>query len=500
MICAAVQRLIDYGIKTSLITQEDEYVIRNELMDILRLTDWRDGENNNNSAAIDDILLPLVDYACKQGIIPDTSSSRDLFDTRLMGFLTPMPHEIITEFQRRYDGSAINATDWYYRRSQELNYVRSGRIAKDLRWQHETEYGTLDITINRSKPEKDPRDIALARKQKSGDYPKCQLCPENAGFAGTVKHPARQNLRPIPITVAREDWEMQYSPYSYYNEHCIFFNKKHIPMKIDAAVFEKLFDVIDYLPHYFVGSNADLPIVGGSILSHEHFQGGRYSFAMNRAPIETEFAISRYPNVKAGIVKWPMSVIRLIAEDREELAHCSDLVLETWRGYSDNTALIFAETDGIPHNTITPIARKEGNLYVCDLVLRNNLTTKDRPLGVFHPAPELHHIKKENIGLIEVMGLAVLPARLARDIDLIENMLINGQDICSMPELDQHTKWVEELLIKHSSFTEKNTRIILEQEIGEVFLHVLEDAGVFKCNEAGRSAFMRFIDVLNNIS
>ena len=499
MICTAVQSLIDYGINTSLITKEDELVIRNELMDILKLTDWREGEKSENSPSIEDILQPIVDYACKQGIIQDTSSSRDLFDTKLMGLLTPLPHEIITEFQRRYDGSAIEATDWYYHRSQDLNYVRSGRIAKDLRWKHETEYGTLDITINRSKPEKDPRDIALARKQKSGDYPKCQLCPENAGFAGTVKHPARQNLRPIPMKVAGEDWEMQYSPYSYYNEHCIFFNKKHIPMKIDATVFEKLFDVIDYLPHYFAGSNADLPIVGGSILSHEHFQGGRYTFAMNRAPIETEFSIPRYPHVKAGIVKWPMSVIRLVSEDREELSHCCDLILEKWRGYSDSSALIFAETDGNPHNTITPIAHKEANEYVCDLVLRNNLTTKDRPLGLFHPAPELHHIKKENIGLIEVMGLAVLPARLARDIDLMESMLTTGQDIRSMPELAQHAQWVDQLMTKHKEFTAENTKYILEQEIGEVFLHVLEDAGVFKRNELGHSAFVRFISILNNI-
>lgn len=500
MICTAVQSLIDYGINTSLITQDDEFVIRNELMEILKLTDWREGPKPEHASSIEEILLPLVDYACKQGIIPDTSSSRDLFDTKLMGLLTPMPHEIITEFQRRYDGSAIEATDWYYRRSQDLNYVRSGRIVKDLRWKHETEYGTLDITINRSKPEKDPRDIALARKQKSGDYPKCQLCPENAGFAGTVKHPARQNLRPIPLKVAGEDWEMQYSPYSYYNEHCIFCNNKHIPMKIDATVFEKLFDVIDFLPHYFAGSNADLPIVGGSILSHEHFQGGRYTFAMNRAPIETEFIIKRYPTVKAGVVKWPMSVLRLTSDDREELANCSDLILSTWRDYSDPSVLIFAETDGIPHNTITPIARKEGNKYVCDLVLRNNLTTKDRPLGVFHPAPELHHIKKENIGLIEVMGLAVLPARLAKDIELMEGMFINGQDIRSMPELTQHAYWADQLMQKYTNFTATNTRNILEQEIGEVFLHVLEDAGVFKRNESGKTAFMRFINVLSDFT
>lgn len=500
MICTAVQNLIDYGVRHSLITKADEYVVRNELMDALHLTDWRDTGDTTDSAAIDDILSPLVEYACKQGIIADTSSSRDLFDTKLMGLLTPLPHEIITEFQRRYDGSPIEATDWYYRRSQELNYVRAGRIAKDLRWTHDTEYGILDITINRSKPEKDPRDIALAKRHKSGDYPKCQLCPENAGFAGTVKHPARQNLRPIPIIVDGQDWEMQYSPYSYYNEHCIFFNKKHIPMKIDGSVFKKLFDVIDYLPHYFVGSNADLPIVGGSILSHEHFQGGRYTFAMNRAPIETEFSIPRYPDVIAGIVKWPMSVIRLQSEDREELARCSDLILDKWRDYSDASALIFAETDGIPHNTITPIARKEGSLYICDLVLRNNFTTKDRPLGVFHPAPNLHHIKKENIGLIEVMGLAVLPARLARDLDMMERMLVNGQDIRSMPELEQHAQWACEIIQKYPELTSDNTRTILEQEIGEVFRQVLEDAGVFKRTNEGQSAFMRFISVLNSIS
>ena len=500
MICAAVQRLIDYGISTALITKDDEYVIRNGLMDVLGLTDWQEGEISGEISAIDDILAPIVDYACEQGIIPDTSSSRDLFDTKIMGLLTPMPREIIAEFRSRYEKSPLEATDWYYRCSQDLNYVRAGRIAKDLRWQHETDYGTLDITINRSKPEKDPRDIALARTQKSANYPKCQLCPENAGFAGTLQHPARQNLRPIPITVAGTDWQMQYSPYSYYNEHCIFFNAKHVPMKIDAAVFGKLFDIIDYLPHYMVGSNADLPIVGGSILSHEHFQGGRYTFAMNRAPIETEFEIPGYPNVKAGTVKWPMSVIRLVSEDKDELARCSNLILENWRTYSDDSVMVYAETNGTPHNTITPIAHKDGKKYVCELVLRNNYTTEARPLGVFHPAPELHHIKKENIGLIEVMGLAVLPARLAQDLDRMETMLANGQDIRSIPELEQHADWADEVLAKHPELTAENSRGILEQEVGEVFLHVLEDAGVFKRTEEGKAAFMRFVSVLGSIT
>ena len=497
MICGAIQNLIDYGIKYHLITKADELVVRNELMDALRLTDWKDGVPAESGDTIDEILQPLVDYACKQGIIQDTVNSRDLFDTKLMGYLTPMPREIIAEFERRYKESPEMATDWYYQHSQKLNYVRAGRIAKDLRWKFPCEYGTLDITINCSKPEKDPRDIAAAKNQKSSAYPKCQLCPENAGFAGTAKHPARQNLRPIPMIVGGEDWEIQYSPYGYYNEHCIVFNKKHVPMKIDSAVFGKLFDIIDFLPHYFIGSNADLPIVGGSILSHEHFQGGKYRFAIESAEVEKEFTIPKYPTVKAGIVKWPMSVIRLSSFYRDDLAKCCDLVLERWRAYSDTSALIFAETDGIQHNTVTPIARKNGKEYVCDLVLRNNLTTKDRPLGVFHPNPKLHHIKKENIGLIEVMGLAVLPSRLARNIGMLQRALVSGQSLFAIPELAEHAKWAEELRERHADINESNVKEIVEQEIGMVFLEVLSDAGVFKRDNEGKAAFLRFIDYLN---
>ena len=496
MICGAIQNLLDYGIKYKLITEDDVYVVRNEIMDVLHLTDWKESTSHADNDSIDEILAPIVDYACKQGIIANTSNSRDLFDTKLMGLLTPMPREVIAEFERRYKISPQEATDWYYQYSQELNYVRAGRIAKDLRWTYETEYGELDITINCSKPEKDPRDIATAKRQKASAYPKCQLCPENAGFVGNAKHPARQNLRPIPIKVHKENWEFQYSPYGYYNEHCIIFNTKHIPMKIDASVFDKLFDVLDYLPHYFVGSNADLPIVGGSILTHEHFQGGRYTFAMERANVETEFSIPKYPTVKAGIVKWPMSVIRLRSDNREELASCCDLVLERWRDYSDTSVLIFAETDGIQHNTVTPIARKLGAEYVCDLVLRNNLTTKDRPLGVFHPNPTLHHIKKENIGLIEVMGLAVLPARLAREIGMLERAMASGQNIYALPELTSHAKWAEEVLQKHPEFSADNAREILQKEIGEVFLEVLKDAGVFKRTEEGKAAFIKFVKKL----
>lgn len=498
MICKAVQKLLDYAKHNKLITEDDIYVVRNELMDALQLSDWTESETTYKGETIDEILEPIIDYACKQGIITDTVNSRDLFDTKLMGLMTPMPREIISEFNRLYAESPEKATDWYYKYSCELNYVRAGRIEKDLRWIYSSEYGDLDITINRSKPEKDPRDIAMAKKQKSAAYPKCQLCPENAGFAGTAKHPARQNLRPIPLTVANQKWEFQYSPYGYYNEHCIVFNAEHVPMKIDAEVFGKLFDIIDFLPHYFVGSNADLPIVGGSILSHEHFQGGKYTFAMEKAPIESEFIISKYPNVKAGIVKWPMSVIRLSSNDRNELANCCNLVLQKWRAYSDTSAVIFAETDGIQHNTVTPIARKNGDTYVCDIVLRNNLTTKDRPLGLFHPNPTLHHIKKENIGLIEVMGLAVLPARLASDLGMLERAISGTHSLLGIPELAVHAKWATGIIERHPELNADNARSILEQEIGKVFLEVLCDAGVFKRTDDGKAAFMRFVEFINS--
>jgi len=496
MICGAVQKLIDYAIKNELIASDDMYVVRNQLMEALKLSDWEENNTEYSGESIDEILAPLIGYACENGIIQDTSNSRDLFDTKLMGILTPMPREVIAEFKRRYAVNPKEATDWYFDFSKKLNYVRAGRIAKDLKWTYDCEYGILDITINCSKPEKDPRDIAAAKTQKASAYPKCQLCPENAGFAGHATHPARQNLRPIPMTVNGEKWQLQYSPYGYYNEHCIAFNEAHVPMKIDASVFVKLFDIVDYLPHYIIGSNADLPIVGGSILSHEHFQGGNYTFAMAKAPIEHEFCMEQYPDVKAGIVKWPMSVIRVSSENREELAKCCNEILEKWRAYSDESVGIFAETDGEPHNTITPIARKNGDFYECDLVLRNNITTEDRPLGVFHPNPSLHHIKKENIGLIEVMGLAVLPARLAKEISLLEDAMLNGENLYACPELTHHAEWAEEILKCYPDFCKENARAILEQEIGKVFLEVLEDAGVFKRDDAGKTAFLRFTDFL----
>lgn len=496
MICENVQKLIDYALANSLITKDDVYVVRNQLMEALKLTDWEECSGNYAGESIDDILAPLIAYAVENGMIADTANSRDLFDTKLMGILTPMPREMIAEFHRLYELSPKQATDWYFDISKKLNYVRAGRIAKDMKWLYDCEYGTLDITINCSKPEKDPRDIAAARTQKASAYPKCQLCPENAGFPGHATHPARQNLRPIPLTVNGEEWQIQYSPYGYYNEHCIVFNEKHIPMKIDRSVFDKLFDIIDYLPHYIVGSNADLPIVGGSILSHEHFQGGGYTFAMAKAPVETPFEMSAYPNVSAGIVKWPMSVIRVSSEDRHQLAECCNDILVKWRAYSDEAAGIFAETDGVPHNTITPIARMNGGKYECDLVLRNNITTEDRPLGVFHPKPSLHHIKKENIGLIEVMGLAVLPSRLSKEMVMLEKAMLGGEDLRGIPELTCHAEWAADVLSRHPEFSESTARGILEQEIGKVFLEVLEDAGVYKRTTEGQQAFMRFVDTV----
>lgn len=496
MICDAIQCLINYGITQNLITKADQFVVQNQLMEALHLTDWQlSGAGTEPDASIDAILQPLVEYACSNGIIADTAASRDLFDTKLMGILTPMPHEMIAKFQERYQESPEAATDWYFDISQKLNYVRAGRIAKDKKWKYASEYGMLDITINRSKPEKDPRDIAAARNQKAAAYPKCQLCPENAGFAGNPNHPARQNLRPIPMQIDGQNWELQYSPYGYYHEHCIVFNDAHIPMKVDHAIFEKLFDVLDFLPHYFIGSNADLPIVGGSILSHEHFQGGHYTFPMAVAPIEIPVSLAAYPNVQAGILKWPMSVVRLSSTNRKELSDACNTILEQWRSYSDATVGIYAETDGTPHNTITPIARKKGDAYECDLVLRNNRTSEDRPLGIFHPNPSLHHIKKENIGLIEVMGLAVLPARLAVELDVLKEAMLQNEDLTANPQTASHAVWAAEVQKQHPEFCEENAEAILQAEVGKVFEQVLCDAGVFKRDEAGKTAFLKFLQI-----
>ena len=496
MIYEDVQKLIKYAERSGIIAAEDEFVVRNQLMDILQLTEWEDNCADDRDASVEALLEPLIAYACENGIIQDTAVSRDLFDTRLMGVFTPFPREVNAEFKRRYAASPETATDWYYDFSKKLNYVRAERIARDMKWTYDSEYGTLDITINRSKPEKDPRDIAAAKTQKSVNYPKCQLCAENMGYVGRLNHPARQNLRPVTVEMNGSEWYLQYSPYGYYNEHCIVFNKQHIPMVIDDAVFDKLFDFIEQFPHYILGSNADLPIVGGSILTHEHFQGGHYTFPMARASVEKSFLLRNHPDVNAGIVKWPMSVIRLSSYNRASLSAACAEVLKKWRAYSDESAGIFAQTDGVPHNTITPIARMNGSQYECDLVLRNNITSEERPLGIFHPAPELHHIKKENIGLIEVMGLAVLPARLAAELEILKDAMLSGADISADERIASHAVWAKQVLADHPEFNADNAMDVIRMEVGKVFGQVLADAGVFKRDENGMAAFRRFVEDL----
>ena len=487
-----ITALVQYGIDKKLIEPCDKVFIINQLLTPLQLDSYEPAEIR--AMSLEQILKGLTDYAVNRGIIADDITSRDLFDTKLMGILTPPPREVRSKFAALYEKSPEEATEWYYRFSQDTDYIRRYRIQKDVRWKAATEYGNLDITINLSKPEKDPKAIAAAKAALQSGYPKCLLCPENEGYAGRLNHPARQNHRVIPVTIADADWYLQYSPYVYYNEHCILFNSQHTPMVIDKAAFSKLLDFVTQFPHYFVGSNADLPIVGGSILSHEHFQGGHYSFPMERAPIERSVVFKGYEDVKAGIVKWPMSVLRISGSDKEQVAELADRILRCWRGYTDADAFIFAETEGTPHNTITPIARRRGEDYEMDLVLRNNITTEEHPLGVYHPHAELHHIKKENIGLIEVMGLAVLPARLKHELADIEKAIICGTPL--LGELKKHEAWVNELLQKQM-FTAENTASILKMEVGKVFAQVLEHAGVFKRNAEGTAAFSRFINYVN---
>ena len=468
----------------------------NLLLDCFKEDEYVDEDVSGKSTELEDILSDLLAEAVKRGLCEDSVVYRDLFDTRLMNCLTPRPAEVQRVFFEKYKESPQAATDYFFNLSRKSNYIRTARVARDLKWTIDTDYGTLDITINLSKPEKDPKAIAAARNAKQSAYPKCQLCMENEGYAGRVNHPARENHRVIPLTINGSKWGFQYSPYVYYNEHCIVFNGQHVPMKIEKATFEKLFDFIDLFPHYFLGSNADLPIVGGSILSHDHFQGGHYTFAMEKAPVIREFTIKGFEDVKAGIVKWPLSVIRLNSTDRSRVIALADHILSAWRGYTDESAFIFAETDGTPHNTITPIARKHGDIYELDLALRNNITTEEHPLGVYHPHEELHHIKKENIGLIEVMGLAVLPSRLKGELTDLADYIVTGRDIRSNEALSKHADWVDEFLPRYSDVNKDNITGILQQEVGKVFCRVLEDAGVYKCTDEGMSAFMRFVDTL----
>ena len=487
----AIKDLVGYAVRTGLIEESDRTWAANALLEAMRLDSWEEPQEAQDRP-LEDILRELLDDAAARGLIHDDVTSRDLFDTELMGRLTPRPSQVIQDFSRRYQASPKEATDWLYRFSQDTDYIRRYRIARDVKWQAATAYGELDITINLSKPEKDPRAIAAAKAAPQSGYPKCLLCKENEGYAGRLNHPARQNHRVIPVTINGEDWFLQYSPYVYYNEHCIVFNGRHTPMKIEKATFRKLLDFVKQFPHYFVGSNADLPIVGGSILSHDHFQGGCYTFAMERAPIEQAVAFRDFPDVEAGIVKWPMSVIRLRCADDQRLVELADRILAAWRGYTDEAAFIFAETDGEMHNTITPIARMREGQFELDLVLRNNITTEEYPLGVYHPHQELHHIKKENIGLIEVMGLAVLPARLKDELHGVAQALVRGDDLRQDETLRKHADWADELKTRYT-FTADNAEELLRREVGAVFAAVLEHAGVYKCTPEGREAFLRFI-------
>lgn len=496
MIQTEIKKLICYGLEKNLFTERDEIFVTNMLIDALGLDEF-DCDEKFSNVDLESTLAAILDYAVEKGIIEDNITAKDLFDTKLMGLMMPRPSEVEFEFFSRYNVSPQAATDYYHKLSKDSDYIRTYRIAKDIKWISPTEYGDLDITINLSKPEKSLKEIMAAKNAPQSGYPKCLLCKECEGYAGRVNFPARQNHRIIPLRLTDENWFMQYSPYVYYPEHCIVFNAEHTPMLVDRKAFCKLFDFVKMFPHYFIGSNAGLPIVGGSILSHEHFQGGRYTFAMEKAPIEKPIVFKGFEDVTAGIVKWPMSVIRLTADSAERVIDLADKIFTVWQDYTDESVFVFAETDGEPHNAATPIARMRGDKYELDLVLRNNITTDEHPLGVFHPHAELHHIKKENIGLIEVMGLAVLPARLKTEMSGLQEAMLNGDDIRAIESIEKHADWADEIKAKYSDINADNIDKIIKDEIGIVFSKVLEDAGVFKRDEKGQAAFVKFIECVN---
>lgn len=491
-LCRLIGELAEYGVKTGLIPESERNYAINLLLDIFHEDAYE--ANETKGEELEDILKGLLDIAVDKGLIEDSIVNRDLFDTRLMNAITPRPGEVIRKYQELFARSPKDATDWFYKFCGDSDYIRRYRAKKDVKWTVDTDFGVLDITINLAKPEKDPKAIAAAAKMAQSSYPKCQLCVENMGYAGRLNHPARQTLRIMPITINGSEWGFQYSPYGYYNEHCILLNGEHVPMAINEDCFKKMFDFISQYPHYMIGSNADLPIVGGSILSHDHYQGGNYEFAMAKAPIEKAFKFKGFEDVEAGIVKWPMSVIRLRCADHKRLTQLSTKILAAWRAYTDEAAFVFAKTDGVPHNTITPIARKKGDSFEIDLVLRNNITTDEHPMGVYHPHKQYHHIKKENIGLIEVMGLAILPSRLVSELEAVKNAILNNDDLRASELTASHADWVEEFLPNHPEFNADNAMDIIKEETGKVFLHVLEDAGVYKCTPEGREAFMRFLE------
>lgn len=509
----AVCALVSYAVDKALIGEEDRTFAANALLDVLRLEPDADFDPMSGAAweSLEATLAYLLNDAVARGVCDAGIASRDLLDTRLMGCLTPRPHEVIATFWHNFDSSPEAATDYLYRLSQDSDYIRTYRVAKDLKWVTPTRYGNLDITINLSKPEKDPRAIAAALKVgKAEQYPRCLLCPENEGYAGRLDHPARQTIRLIPLTLADEPWFLQYSPYVYYNEHCIVLSRTHMPMHISRKTFRRLLDFVALFPHYTLGSNADLPIVGGSILSHEHFQGGRYEFAMQRAGVRQTVDFVGFPDIQAQILDWPLTVIRLDADDPARLVDLADRILTCWRTYSDEHVGVFAATGETPHNTITPIARRRGAAFELDLVLRNNRTSDEHPLGIFHPHAELHHIKRENIGLIEVMGLAVLPARLKDEMTRVCEVILAGEDVNSIPEVAHHGPWVDELLARRdelapealiSAGVQAQDRVndVLKEEVGQVFARVLEDCGVFKEGETGAAALDAFVRAVNQV-
>lgn len=497
MIFESVKKLVCYGLETGLIEECDKIYVTNRILEVLGIDEYEEPAESFENINLESTLKELLDYAAENGLLEsDSVVYRDLFDTKLMACLMPMPHEVIKKFNALYKESSEKATEYFYKLSCDSDYIRRYRIVKDIRWKVPSKYGDIDLSINLSKPEKDPKAIAAAKNAKQSGYPKCLLCRECEGYMGRANFPARQNHRVIPITINNTQWGFQYSPYVYYNEHCIVFNGEHIPMKIEKATFIKLFDFVKLFPHYFLGSNADLPIVGGSILSHDHYQGGHYTFAMAKAPVEKHFTVDGFEDVEAGIVKWPLSVIRLRCKDSDRIIELADIILKKWREYTDEAAFIFAETDGEKHNTITPIARKVGDTFELDLTLRNNITTEQYPLGVYHPHDEYHHIKKENIGLIEVMGLAVLPSRLKEELNLLAEYIVEGKDIRSNETLEKHADWVDGFKPQYDSITRENVMDILKAEVGKVFVGVLEDAGVYKCTPEGREAFNRFIKTI----
>ena len=493
-----ISRLLEYGLQRGLIAPEDKAYAANRMLALLGLREFEPQPVEEELHTPVEPLERLCQFAAEAGLIdPDTRDGRDQFDTELMNCLMPRPSQVVGEFYSLYEKDKQAATDYYYQLARSSNYIRVDRIEKDRMWTAPTPYGDLVITINLSKPEKDPKAIAAAKNAPQSGYPKCALCRENEGYLGSANQAARGNHRLIPLELGGEPWFLQYSPYVYYNEHCIVLSHEHRPMKVSRQSISRLLEFVTFLPHYFVGSNADLPIVGGSILTHDHFQGGRYEFPMAKAPIREKVCFPGFEDVEAGIVHWPMSVIRLRGKEAQRLVDLADKILTAWREYSDESAEILAYTEGTPHNTITPIARRRGEDYELDLVLRNNRTTPEHPLGLFHPHAEYHHIKKENIGLIEVMGLAILPPRLLTETGLLEQALkdpAQAQEIMARPEMEKHQSWYEEL--KAAGAGEGDTQRAIQESIGVIFGKILGNAGVYKDTEEGREAFRRFCSSL----